>query len=70
MLTSKSIFITFYFNFFDDMDISGRLRLNVVSFVVLDEVDACLMNIETRNDLHKLLSRQLSSSYKTIDEGL
>ena len=42
----------------------GRLRLNAVSFLVLDEVDACLLNTETKEDLHLLLSRKLSNSYQ------
>lgn len=45
----------------------GRLRLNSVSFVVLDEVDACLLVDETREDLHKLLSQKLSNSYQSAD---
>ena len=46
---------------------TGRLRLNAVSFVVLDEVDACLSNPETRGDLHHLLSRRLSNTYLSSD---
>ena len=45
----------------------GRLRLNSVSFVVLDEVDACLISPETRQDLHKLLSQKLSNSYQSAN---
>ena len=46
---------------------SGRLRLNAVSFVVLDEVDACLISSETRRELHRLLSQKLSSSYASAE---
>lgn len=42
----------------------GRLRLNSVSFVVLDEVDACLLNTDTKSDLHMLLSRKLSNTFR------
>ena len=45
----------------------GRLRLNSVSFVVLDEVDAILISPETRQDLHKLLSQKLSNSYQSVE---
>lgn len=45
----------------------GRLRLNAVSFVVLDEVDACLISSETRQELHRLLSQKLSSSYSSAE---
>lgn len=46
----------------------GRLRLNAVSYVVLDEVDACLINPDTRQELHVLLSRRLSNSYQAKDD--
>jgi len=46
----------------------GKLRLNAVSFVVLDEVDACLINHDTRQELHQLLSRRLSNTYQAKDE--
>jgi superfamily II DNA/RNA helicase len=46
----------------------GRLRLNAVSFVVLDEVDACLISHDTRQELHKLLSRQLSNTFKIAED--
>jgi len=45
----------------------GRLRLNSVSFVVLDEVDAILISPETRQDLHKLLSQKLSNTYQSVE---
>lgn len=48
---------------------NGRLRLNSVSFVVLDEVDACLCDTDTKQDLHNLLSRRLSNTYKNVEEG-
>lgn len=48
----------------------GRLRLNAVSFVVIDEVDASLLQVETRLDLHRLLSRHLSNSYQTIETSM
>jgi len=48
----------------------GRLRLNSVNFVVLDEVDACLISPDTRAELHKLLSRQLSNSYQSVESVL
>eukprot|EP01035_Chromulina_nebulosa_P018248 gene18248-23921_t len=47
---------------------TGRLRLNSVSYVVIDEVDACLNNINTRLELHNLLSRKLSNTFKTGEE--
>ena len=46
----------------------GRLRLNAVSFVVVDEVDACLISPETRLELHNLLSRRLSPTYGTSED--
>ena len=52
---------------------AGRLRLNAVSFVVLDEVDACLSSPESRGDLHHLLSRRLSNTYlsaETLEDNL
>ena len=48
---------------------AGRLRLSAVNFVVLDEVDACLLNDNTRSELHKLLSQKLSSTFKDGDEN-
>ena len=47
---------------------AGRLRLSAVNTVVVDEVDACLLSDETRQELHALLSRYLSSSFKQQDE--
>jgi hypothetical protein len=48
----------------------GRLRLNAVSYVVIDEVDASLMSPDTRAELHKLLSRHLSNTYQSGDVGI
>lgn len=48
----------------------GRLRLNSVNFIVLDEVDACLIDSETRKELHTLLSQKLSSTYQTVESVL
>ena len=47
----------------------GRLRLNAVSYIVLDEIDACLADHESRRILHQLLSQQLSSTYQNAKEG-
>ena len=47
----------------------GRLRLNAVSYIVLDEIDACLADHESRRILHQLLSQQLSSTYQSVKEG-
>ena len=48
----------------------GRLRLNAVKFIVLDEVDACLIDSGTRKELHTLLTQKLSSTYQTIESVL
>jgi superfamily II DNA/RNA helicase len=48
---------------------TGRLRLNSVSYVVLDEVDACLSNTDTKQDLHELLSRRLSNTYREVEDS-
>ncbi len=48
----------------------GRLRLNAVNFVVLDEVDACLIDSDTRRELHELLSKKLSNTYQTVESVL
>lgn len=47
---------------------AGRLRLSAVNTVVVDEVDACLLSDETRQELHVLLSRYLSNSFKQAEE--
>jgi superfamily II DNA/RNA helicase len=46
----------------------GKLRLNSVNTIVVDEVDACLRDIESKKDLHRLLSRHLSNSYVDFGE--
>lgn len=46
---------------------TGRLKLGAVSCVVLDEVDACLIDSETRKEVHDLLSRRLSTTYLSDD---
>eukprot|EP01042_Synura_sphagnicola_P002399 gene2399-2879_t len=46
----------------------GRLRLSGVSVVVLDEVDACLIDADTRREIHELLSRRLSNTYQVYEE--
>eukprot|EP01032_Pedospumella_encystans_P017714 gene17714-20181_t len=48
----------------------GRLRLNAVDMVVLDEVDACIIEPTTKKELHKLLSRNLSKTFLSLDEAL
>jgi superfamily II DNA/RNA helicase len=47
---------------------NGHLRLQAVNCVVLDEVDACLISIDTRAELHALLSRHLSSSFQMAED--
>jgi superfamily II DNA/RNA helicase len=47
----------------------GRLRLNAVSYIVMDEIDACLADHESRRILHQLLSQQLSSTYQTVKDS-
>jgi superfamily II DNA/RNA helicase len=47
---------------------AGRLRLSAVNTVVVDEVDACLLSDETRQELHILLSRYLSNSFKQPED--
>lgn len=49
---------------------AGKLRLNAVDTVVVDEVDACLIEHHTRQELHDLLSRHLSSTYSTTEIGM
>jgi superfamily II DNA/RNA helicase len=48
---------------------AGKLRLKAVNTVVVDEVDVCLIERHTRQELHSLLSRHLSSSYTTAENG-
>lgn len=45
----------------------GRVRLNSIDKIVIDEVDICLDYDETRKELHNLLSRRLSKTYMTAD---
>ena len=45
----------------------GGLRYHTVKFVVLDEVDACLLSEETREELHTLLAKYLSPSFMSAE---
>lgn len=42
---------------------TGAVRVNAVSYVVVDEVDACLLSEGTRAWLHELLARSLSPTH-------
>lgn len=42
---------------------TGAIRVNAVSYVVVDEVDACLLSETTRASLHELLARSLSPTH-------
>lgn len=46
---------------------TGAVRVNAVSYVVVDEVDACLLSEGTRAWLHELLARSLSPTH--ADDG-
>eukprot|EP01031_Cornospumella_fuschlensis_P025974 gene25974-31367_t len=46
----------------------GKLRLNAVNLVVVDEVDACIANHVAKQELHKLLSRHLSKTFIDIHD--
>ena len=48
---------------------TGAIRVNAVSYVVVDEVDACLLSEATRSWLHELLARSLSPTHSDDDEG-
>eukprot|EP01041_Mallomonas_annulata_P002173 gene2173-4224_t len=48
---------------------NGRLKLGAVSYLVLDEVDASLINSDSRRDIHNLLSRKLSSTFQTESDS-
>ncbi|CBN75240.1 DEAD box helicase [Ectocarpus siliculosus] len=48
---------------------TGAVRVNAVSYVVVDEVDACLLSEGTRASLHELLARSLSPTHADEDEG-
>lgn len=43
--------------------LTGAIRVNAVSYVVVDEVDACLLSEATRASLHELLARSLSPTH-------
>lgn len=45
----------------------GAIRVNAVKYVVVDEVDACLLSEATRASLHDLLARSLSPTH--AEEG-
>ena len=47
---------------------NGAVRVNAVSYVVVDEVDACLLSEETRASLHELLAHSLSPTHATGDD--
>lgn len=51
---------------------NGAIRVKAVSYVVVDEVDACLLSETTRASLHELLARSLCPTYAEDeeDEGL
>ncbi len=46
----------------------GGIRYNSVEYVVVDEVDACLGNRQTSNELHLLLSRYLSPTFNEAED--
>lgn len=50
-----------------NMVMYGGLRYHTVNFVVLDEVDACLLSESTREELHMLLAKYLSPSYMSAE---
>lgn len=47
---------------------TGAVRVNAVSYVVVDEVDACLLSEGTRSWLHELLARSLSPTHADEDD--
>ncbi|CAN0263407.1 unnamed protein product, partial [Phaeothamnion confervicola] len=47
---------------------SGAIRVNALRFVVVDEVDACMLNPATKANLHDLLSRHLSPTFADDDD--
>eukprot|EP00752_Nemacystus_decipiens_P005841 g5276.t1 len=47
---------------------TGAVRVNAVSYVVVDEVDACLLSEGTRSWLHELLARSLSPTHAEEDD--
>lgn len=48
--------------------LTGAIRVNAVSYVVVDEVDACLLSEATRASLHELLARSLSPTHAEDEE--
>ncbi|CAM9271294.1 unnamed protein product [Ectocarpus sp. 8 AP-2014] len=48
---------------------TGAVRVNAVSYVVVDEVDACLLSEGTRASLHELLARSLSPTHADETDG-
>eukprot|EP01040_Poterioochromonas_malhamensis_P006415 gene6414-6910_t len=42
---------------------NGRLRMNSINFIVIDEVDVSLLGHESKQELHRLLSRHLSNTF-------
>ena len=48
---------------------TNRVKLNAVSIVVVDEIDAILSKHDTKLELHHLLSRRLSTTFKTSELG-
>ncbi|CAM9779146.1 unnamed protein product, partial [Choristocarpus tenellus] len=48
---------------------SHAIRVNSVEYVVVDEVDACLLSVDTRASLHDLLAKSLSPTHAEDDLG-
>lgn len=48
---------------------TGAIRVNAVRYVVVDEVDACLLSEGTRASLHELLAKSLSPTHAEEDEA-
>lgn len=48
---------------------TGAIRVNAVQYVVVDEVDACLLSDTTRASLHELLARSLSPTHAEEDQA-
>lgn len=48
----------------------GGIRYNAVKYVVVDEVDACLLNESSSSPLHTLLSRYLSPTFANEDDAI
>ena len=47
----------------------NKIKLNAINHVVIDEIDAILSNNILKSQLHSLLSRRLSSTFKSLEEG-